>query len=231
MSEFNCVKCGGKLECFGGLSAHPDNWTCPKCDRAAMSNHITAFSHVTGVGPDRAAMSSDTPRTPVSVWVVCDGAGDCLFATNDEQNAKDHFQICVDEPSEFRTGPYTLTEYVPKRDLAARDAELATVTSVLESIKVALRRKGVSESYVDWAAYCRESVERAECAEAELADWKASGEKMAATFNEVVAERDSWKAKADALLVHLPDNWGDEVVEGELMLRVESDAIDAAREG
>ncbi len=27
-----CIKHGCELECFGGLSAHPDNWTCPQCD-------------------------------------------------------------------------------------------------------------------------------------------------------------------------------------------------------
>lgn len=62
---------------------------------------------------------SETPRTPAIVWVVGDGEGDCLFAASDEQPAKDHFQHCVDEDSDFRSGPYTLTEYVPKRDLAA----------------------------------------------------------------------------------------------------------------
>jgi uncharacterized SAM-binding protein YcdF (DUF218 family) len=40
----------------------------------------------------------------------------------------------------------------------------------------------------------------------------------------------SWRAKAEALLAHLPDNWGDEVVDGQIMLRVDSDAIDAAME-
>ena len=33
--------------------------------------------------------------------------------------------------------------------------------------------------------------------EEELAEWRASGEKMAARFNEVTAERDEWKRKAE----------------------------------
>lgn len=68
-----------------------------------------------------------TTPTPRSVFVVGDGEGDCLFASGVEQYAKDHFQLCVDEANDFRTGPYTLTEYVPKRDLAARDVELKAI--------------------------------------------------------------------------------------------------------
>ena len=60
-----------------------------------------------------------TTPTPSSVWVVCDKEGDCLFASEHKSIADDHFQHCVDEESDFRAGPYTLTEYVPKRDLAA----------------------------------------------------------------------------------------------------------------
>ena len=66
-----------------------------------------------------------TAPTPSVIWVVGDGEGDVLHSTTDKDVADEHFQMCVDEPNDFRSGPYTLTEYVPKRDLAAREAELA----------------------------------------------------------------------------------------------------------
>lgn len=49
-------------------------------------------------------------------------------------------------------------------------------------------------------------------------------------------DSNDWRARAtkaeaalEAVLEHLPENWGDQVVDGELMLRVEAAAIDAAR--
>lgn len=65
-----------------------------------------------------------TTPTPSSVWIVCDKEGDCLFASEHKSIADDHFQHCVDEESDFRAGPYTLTEYVPKRDLAAAQSQI-----------------------------------------------------------------------------------------------------------
>ena len=55
-----------------------------------------------------------------------------------------------------------------ERELYAARAERDTHVAVTERIKVALRIRGTG-SYVEWAEYCRESVERAERAEAELA--------------------------------------------------------------
>ncbi len=75
-----------------------------------------------------------TAPTPSVIWVVGDGEGDVLHSTTDKDVADEHFQMCVDEPNDFRSGPYTLTEYVPKRDLAARDAELAELMKWKEAV-------------------------------------------------------------------------------------------------
>jgi len=52
------------------------------------------------------------------------------------------------------------------RELAEARAECDAHIAVTERLKVALRIRGTG-SYVKWAEYCRESVERAERAEAE----------------------------------------------------------------
>ena len=64
--------------------------------------------------------------------------------------------------------------------LAERDAEIAalkaerdTSVAVTERIKVALRIRGTG-SYVEWAAYCRDALEKLERAEAELAKLRKS---------------------------------------------------------
>jgi len=133
-------------------------------------------------------------------------------------------------------------------DLAARDAELAQTGKLLYEAKQVETPfwRAKAERAEAIAEQCRTECEIAERhqakAEAELAQVREtlrissegnrnlaeSNLRMARNEHRLAREIEEWRAKAEALLTHLPDNWGDAVVEGEVMLRVDSDAIDAA---
>ncbi len=102
-------------------------------------------------------------------------------------------------------------------------AERDTHVAVTERIKVALRRRGTDTSYVEWASYCRDALDRAERAEAEL-----TAERERADRNQEDAER--WRAAellfeagyemedgSPAIALFLPEHWDP------------NEAIDAAR--
>lgn len=81
-----------------------------------------------------------------------------------------------------------LREQLAERDaeIAALKAERDTSVAVTERIKVALRIRGTG-SYVEWAAYCRDALEKLERAEAELA-----AERERADRSQEDAERYRW---------------------------------------
>ena len=101
-----------------------------------------------------------------------------------------------------------------------------------------------AERAESWERIAKKHHERAERAEAELARVRERYSAVSSSGAiKLISDRNwgsirrehfpmhgSWRAKAEALLAHLPDNWGDEVVDGQIMLRVDSDAIDAAME-
>ena len=136
-----------------------------------------------------------TAPTPSVIWVVGDGEGDVLHSTTDKDVADEHFQMCVDEPNDFRSGPYTLTEYVPKRDLAAREAELAAMKQAKERAEYLL---GCESRYL---AASRDALKAAhealKAAEVTRDEWIDTA--MAALDRAQRAEhgRDEWKRKAE----------------------------------
>lgn len=97
-----------------------------------------------------------TTPTPSSVWVVCDKDGDCLFSDEHRSIAEDHFQHCVENDSDFRASPYTLTEYVPKRALAAAQSELASVKAHAEAIAKAA--ESLPENVEGWCEPLSDAV-------------------------------------------------------------------------
>lgn len=100
-----------------------------------------------------------------------------------------------------------LREQLAERDaeIVALKAERDTSVAVTERIKVVLRRRGTDTSYVEWASYCRDALDRAERAEAALA-----AERERADRNEQDAER--WRFARDdyknfAIMQNIGHDW------------------------
>lgn len=151
-----------------------------------------------------------TAPTPSVIWVVGDGEGDVLHSTTDKDVADEHFQMCVDEPNDFRSGPYTLTEYVPKRDLAAREAELAAMKQRADGDKIVtvLRERAAHPAAmpIDADLHNRASARivslNAECfslaaGQCIVREGGLMGDDHGHQYCDMERQRDEWKRKAE----------------------------------